>query len=206
MFNFLIYSSFNLVPNPLPSLLPFYLSARPPLASMVSSVQSLRVLSLYSSIHLPFWRSLSSLKVVTWGYFILTFFYVGHNTPSIHLSSCESAFVTGLFRLVYNCPSLSSPTVFHSFIITPDQASLMQPFHHLHHPSSVSGCLCVSCSLPGCFLTVLAEFFYFFFFFSPSLSLQLFTQFYLRWKESFPQVEFICPWVCLWLLKRSCHK
>lgn len=166
MFNFLIYSPFNLVPNPLPSLSPFYLSARPPLASMVSTVQSLRVLSLYSSINLPFWRSLSSLKVVTRGYFILTFFYVGHNTPSIHPSSSESAFVMGLFRLVYNCPS--SQTVFHSFIITPDRASLMRPFHHLHHPSSVSDCLRVPYSLPGCLPTVLAEFFLSFFKFIPS--------------------------------------
>lgn len=158
MLNFLIYSPFNLVPNSVPSLSPFYLSARPPLASVISTVESLRVLSLYSSINLPFWRSLSSLKVVAWGYFILTFFYVGHNTPSIHLSSCESAFVMGLFRLVYNSPSLSSPTVFHSFIITPDRPSLMPPFHHLHHPSSVSGCLRVPHSLPSCLLTVLALF------------------------------------------------
>lgn len=133
MFNFLIYSPFNLVPNPVPSLSPFYLSARPPLASMVSTVQSLWVLSLYSSINLPFWRSLSSLKVVTWGYFILTFFYVGHNTPSIHpsihLSSCESAFVTGLFRPVYNCPSLPSPAVFHSFIIHLQSAAVC-----VYHP------------------------------------------------------------------------
>lgn len=166
MFSFLIYSPFNLLPNSISSLSPFYLSPWPPPLAMVSTEWSFWVLSLYSSINLSFWLSLPSLKVVARGYFILTFFYLRHNTPSILLSSCEFAFVMGLFRLVYSSPSLSSPPMFHSFIITSDSPSLIQPFHHLHHPSLVSGCLCMPHSLPCCSLTVLALFIYLFIFVS----------------------------------------
>lgn len=188
MFSFLIYSPFNLVPNSISSLSPFYLSPWPPPIAVVSTVWSFWVLSLYSSINLSFWLSLPSLKVVARGYFILTFFYLRHNTPSIHLSSCEFAFVMGLFRLAYNSPSLSSPPMFHSFIITSDSPSLIQPFYHLHHPSLVSGCLCVPHSLPCCLLTVLALFNYFF-----SFSLQLFTLSYpLLKRKTSHEFLFIC--------------
>lgn len=85
MFSFLIYSPFNLVPNSISSLSPFYLSPWPPPLAVVSTVWSFWVLSLYSSINLSFWLSLPSLKVVARGYFILTSFIFGI-TP--HPSIC----------------------------------------------------------------------------------------------------------------------
>lgn len=93
--------------------------------------------------------------------------------------------------------------MFHSFIITSDSPSLIQPFHHLHHPSLVSGCLCVPHSLPCCLLTVLALLFFFFF------PLFLVFPFYslpcpvLRGKN-FSSVSFYLSWVQSWVFE-ACY-
>lgn len=133
---FLIYSPFNFAPNSISLLSLLYSSLWPPSFHSLPLCEVSECCNLFFSINLLLLLYLSipsrlwNKVTLSWLSFIFCITYHPLLLPWIYL--CY-----GLFRLLYNSPSLSSLPIFHSSIIIADRPSLIQPFHHLYHLSLV---------------------------------------------------------------------